>query len=329
MDHNEIETLPIPSNTVSISQIMLNAPLLAQIDAMAKRMASARATIPKHLAGNEGDCWAVIMQAIQWKMNPFVVAQKTHVVNGTLGYEAQLVNAVVQASGMITGRFHYEYADEGANLRCRVGAVLAGEQHITWGEWLCRKDVTVQNSPVWKTNPKQQMGYLQLKNWVRLYCPGAILGVYTAEELQDAPPIEREINPCPPAPATTRTESLKSRLGVITRAEMIEDAGTDLAPDTETPNIELPPASEPEPDTRDAGQDQPPANDAAEDIPWTAVELTFAAVAEELNRASSPRALQHSVKIMADFIGIEGNEKYREELGTLYRMRLKALKAGK
>ena len=40
-------------------------------------------------------------------MNPFAVAQKTHVVNGSLGYEAQLVNAVVQASGAIDGRFHY------------------------------------------------------------------------------------------------------------------------------------------------------------------------------------------------------------------------------
>jgi hypothetical protein len=37
------------------------------------------------------------MQAAQWGMNPFAVAQKTHVVNGTLGYEAQLVNAVVSS----------------------------------------------------------------------------------------------------------------------------------------------------------------------------------------------------------------------------------------
>ena len=39
-------------------------------------------------------CMAVTLQALQWNMSPFAVAQKTHLVNGTLGYEAQLVNAV-------------------------------------------------------------------------------------------------------------------------------------------------------------------------------------------------------------------------------------------
>jgi 3-hydroxymyristoyl/3-hydroxydecanoyl-(acyl carrier protein) dehydratase len=60
-------------------------------------MADSKATVPAHLAGKPADCLAVTMQA-QWGMNPFAVAQKTHVVNGTLGYEAQLVNAVVSSS---------------------------------------------------------------------------------------------------------------------------------------------------------------------------------------------------------------------------------------
>lgn len=37
------------------------------------------------------------MQAVQWGMNPFAVAQKTHFVSGKIGYEAQLVNAVITA----------------------------------------------------------------------------------------------------------------------------------------------------------------------------------------------------------------------------------------
>ncbi|VFS64074.1 RecT family [Kluyvera cryocrescens] len=61
-------------------------------------MADSKATVPAHLAGKPADCLAVTMQAAQWGMNPFAVAQKTHVVNGTLGYEAQLVNAVVSSS---------------------------------------------------------------------------------------------------------------------------------------------------------------------------------------------------------------------------------------
>lgn len=155
---------------------------------VAEIMAAGRATVPKHLQNNVPDCLAVTMQAMTWGMSPFVVAQKTHLVSGTLGYEAQLVNAVVQASGAITGRFHYEYEGKSPALLCRVGAVLRGESEITWGHWLGEKDVTTKNSPLWKTNPAQQLGYLQVKNWTRLYSPGAILGVYTPDEIETFKP---------------------------------------------------------------------------------------------------------------------------------------------
>lgn len=155
---------------------------------VAEIMAAGRSTVPKHLQNNVPDCLAVTMQAMTWGMSPFVVAQKTHLVSGTLGYEAQLVNAVVRASGAVTSRFHYEYEGKSPNLLCRVGAVLRGETDITWGNWLNEKDVTTKNSPLWKTNPPQQMGYLQVKNWSRLYTPGSILGVYTPDEIETFKP---------------------------------------------------------------------------------------------------------------------------------------------
>ena len=39
-------------------------------------MAQSVQTLPKHLAGKPADCMAVAMQAAQWGMNPFAVAQK-------------------------------------------------------------------------------------------------------------------------------------------------------------------------------------------------------------------------------------------------------------
>lgn len=107
-------------------------------------------------------------------------------MNGKLGYEAQLVNAAVTTSRAIVGFFNFEYRGEGQNLACRVGAVLRGSNEITWGEFLCIADVTIKNSPLWKSNPRQQLGYLQVKNWARLYTPGAMLGVYSVDELEDA-----------------------------------------------------------------------------------------------------------------------------------------------
>jgi len=169
-----------------VATLMMNPEAMDRVMRMAEMRASGKSTIPAHLQKNPADCMAVVLQAMQWGMLPHVVAQKTHIVNGTLGYEAQLVNAVVQSSGTISGRFHYEYRGNSPQIECRVGAIIRGESEITWGEWLNEAKVTTKNSPLWKTNPKQQLGYLQVKNWARLYCPGAILGVYSQDEF-DAP----------------------------------------------------------------------------------------------------------------------------------------------
>lgn len=184
---------------------------------MAEALSGSALSIPKELKGNIGDCLAIVTQAMIWGLNPFAVAQKAHVINGKLGYEAQLVNAVVMASGAIHGSFFYEYNGSGNDIECRVGARLAGDSQVTWGEWLSASSVVVKNSPLWKTNVKQQMGYLQVKNFARAYCPGALLGIYTVDELADEDPLamvdappaprgpqRRSETQAPPAAATTQ-----------------------------------------------------------------------------------------------------------------------------
>lgn len=179
---------------------------LMALETFAKVMSQGAVALPKHLQGKPADCLAVALQASQWGMNPFAVAQKTHIINGTLGYEAQLVNAVIANSGAIASPFRYEYSGDWSKwqqgnpasergLFCRVGAVLRGDTEITWGEPLQFSLITIRNSPLWKTNPKQQIAYLAVKYWARLYAPGAILGVYTPDELEESEPKIRDITP--------------------------------------------------------------------------------------------------------------------------------------
>lgn len=189
-------------------QDLLQGDNLDRLERIAERMASGRMTVPEYLRGNTGDCMAIAMQAMLWNMDPFAVAQKTHIVSGRLGYEAQLVNAVLQNSGAVRGLPRYEYRGEGNALECRVGFIPRGEAELLWTEWLASSQITTKNSPLWKVNPRQQIGYLQVKNWARAFAPGAILGVYTVDELEDnLPPAVRVVSaPSPaaaPAPAPT------------------------------------------------------------------------------------------------------------------------------
>lgn len=220
--------LPTEARSVSTQAMVFDPQTLANMQRMAETMAGARITIPKHLAGSPGDCLAIVMQAAQWQMNPFAVAQKTHIVNGALGYEAQLVNAVVSSSPLLSSRISYEWegdwtvvngkADKSDARAVLVSATLRGEVRPRMLRVSMAQVGEVRNSPLWISDPRQQLAYLATKRWARLHAPDVMLGVYTVDELEESR--ERAMgaaeivpNGQPAAhPATSRTDALKAQL---------------------------------------------------------------------------------------------------------------------
>ncbi|EBC7960805.1 recombinase RecT [Salmonella enterica] len=202
---NDIAITSQPGATVGTAAAIFSPEGMNQLVRFAELMACSKATVPAHLAGKPSDCLAVTMQAAQWGMNPFAVAQKTHVVNGTLGYEAQLVNAVVSSSNLLSTRLNYRWdgdwskvngkSDKSPSLTVTVSAVLKGEaepRELT----ISMAQAGVRNSPLWEQDPRQQLAYLCVKRWARLHAPDVLLGVYTPDELQEATPrVERDITP--------------------------------------------------------------------------------------------------------------------------------------
>jgi hypothetical protein len=218
-------TLLAESRSVSTQAMVFDPQTLSNMQRMAETMASARITIPKHLAGSPGDCLAIVMQAAQWQMNPFAVAQKTHIVNGALGYEAQLVNAVVSSSPLLSSRISYEWEGEWAGVNGKsdksdaraviVSATLRGEVRPRVLRVSMAQVGEVRNSPLWVHDPRQQLAYLATKRWARLHAPDVMLGVYTVDELQDAverPMGQAEIVQDDHPVTTSRTEAVKATL---------------------------------------------------------------------------------------------------------------------
>ena len=214
--------------TVNTSVSILDHQSMSSMMQFAEVMAQGKFSVPKHLQNNIADCLAITMQSMQWGMNPFAVAQKTHLINGVLGYESQLVNAVISSSKAVKGRFKYEYSqgweklagkvkiekntnnnwvpkkqwthEDESKLWVKVGAVLNGDDFVTWGEPVYFSNVITRNSPLWVTAPAQQLSYLALKYWARLFTPDVILGVYDKESLEDSTPditgrVEKDITP--------------------------------------------------------------------------------------------------------------------------------------
>lgn len=189
-----VREMPATTQTSTASLVLSNEAMQSVLR-IADLMASGRTTIPKHLQGSQGDCFAVSLQAMQWGMNPFAVAQKTHLVNGTLGYEAQLVIAVLNSSPALATRLNYQWSDnwngvngksdKSAERWCSVWATLKGETEPRVLTVSMAQVGDVRNSPNWVSDPRQQLAYLAAKRWGRLHAPDVILGVYTPDELQD------------------------------------------------------------------------------------------------------------------------------------------------
>ncbi|WP_267550307.1 recombinase RecT [Rhizobium rhizogenes] len=163
----------------------------------AKFMCQSNAGIPSYLRGNGADCAAIIMQALKWGFDPFSVAQKSYKVKDVLAYEAQLIAAVINARSGIKGRLKYQFEGSGDDLTCTVTGMLDGDECVYRSPRV--GNITTKNSPLWKTDPQQQLGYYSSRNWARRHCPEVILGAYDRDEAEEfrGPDNARDITPQP------------------------------------------------------------------------------------------------------------------------------------
>lgn len=158
------------------------------IVAFAEVMSRSQHAIPKHLRNVPGACMAVAMQAIRWQMDPFAVAKKTYLVSDQIAYEAGLFAAVVNTLAPIKRRPDYSFSGEGQTRQCTVSVEMKdGSTKIYESPEIGK--ITTKNSPLWKSDPDQQLGYFAIRSWARRHTPEVILGVYDPDELADAPAV--------------------------------------------------------------------------------------------------------------------------------------------
>jgi len=206
------------NSSLGLSQITNAAAMKAYMD-FGSFVSKGNATLPAHLKGNAADCTAIAMRADRWGLDFYGLAEKTHMINGKLGYESQVIGAVMKNMGAIKEALHIEYfgdwtkingrfeereskkkqddhghpakykvpgwkpADE-VGLGIKVWTTLTGEKEPRYLEVLMAQALT-RNSTLWTTNPQQQIFYLAQKLWQRMYAPQCMLGVHTVDDLQE------------------------------------------------------------------------------------------------------------------------------------------------
>lgn len=193
-----LTTIPAGNTVPMPQQPGRAAPLLPANMSEAMQLAevmSAGKLMPAHLK-TTSDCLMVILQAIRWQCDPFAVAQATSVVQGKLMYEGKLVTAVINTSGRIRGRLHFDYSGSGDERQVVCSATLVGEAEPV-SVTVRLKDARTNNR-IWVTQPDQQLAYHSARVWGRRYTPEIMLGVLAPEEMPaDAAPVPALALPAP------------------------------------------------------------------------------------------------------------------------------------
>jgi len=194
---------------------------MAEVMEFAKVMAVAGQAIPPHLRNQIGFCLAITIQAIEWRFSPFAVANKSYVVNDRVGYESQLVHAVIEERAPIVGRLRHSFIGEGDKRQCKVWAHVRGEEEPLEYTSPVISSITPKNSPLWKSKPDLQLYYNTSRDWARVYFPEVILGVYSEDELDAA----IEMNPAHSrnkhGEYATKTQKIESKLEAMNPTEPV------------------------------------------------------------------------------------------------------------
>lgn len=217
---------------------------MSELMEFAKMMSVSRGAIPPHLRENPGSCLAVCVQALEWRMSPFAVANKSYFVNDRIAYESQLIHAVVEARAKLKTRLRCSYEGDGVALVCVVKGHFQNEPDPI--EYRSPEIGTIKpkNSPLWQTDPRQQLWYYSVRAFARRYCPDVLLGIYSEDELADAqvgPAYAKDVTPKPDV--TSRLPGKKERgfshehvsktLGTVDKAVNIEPVDVTANPPQE------------------------------------------------------------------------------------------------
>lgn len=184
----------IPSVDESIFNTFLDTSTFDQTWRAAQLLAKTD-LLPAHFKNKPENCFLAFTMARQVGANPFTFMQKTYVIGGKLGMEAQLIISLVNSRGPFTGpiqwRMKGDFSEKGNK---KEWSCTAYATHKLTGE-ICEATVSwamveaegwsKKAGSKWLTMPEIMFRYRSASFLASLYCPEVKFGMPTAEELED------------------------------------------------------------------------------------------------------------------------------------------------
>lgn len=145
--------------------------------------------VPDHFKRRPADCFIICQMAMRLGIDPFMLLQKTYIISGRPGMEAQIAIALVNSSGLYKSSIRYDLSGQGEERGC-VAWVIDRDGNRLDGPRVSMATAkaegwTNRNGSKWKTIPELMLCYRAALWFSRLHCPERLMGMLTSDELQE------------------------------------------------------------------------------------------------------------------------------------------------
>lgn len=174
-------------------------------------MLSKTSIIPQSYQGKPQDCFVAIEMATRMGISPMVVMQNMYVVKGKPSWAGQACTMLINSCGKFRDVKHVYTGEKGTLSRgCYVSAVRISDGMTVDGVEVTMAMAQAEgwlSNTKWKSMPELMLAYRASAFFARVYCPEAMMGVQTTEEVYDS-------FTQPPSAASELTNELKGEASV-------------------------------------------------------------------------------------------------------------------
>lgn len=176
---NELAPTSVWENKDQFNQLLRAAQMLSQTS-----------IVPQNYQGKPQDCFVAIEMATRMGVSPIVVMQNMFVVKGKPSWAGQACTMLINSCGKFREVKHIYTGEKGTDSRgCYVEAVRNSDGEVITGVEvtmsMAKAEGWTTNSK-WRNMPELMLAYRASAFFARVYCPEALMGVHTSEEIYDA-----------------------------------------------------------------------------------------------------------------------------------------------
>lgn len=194
MDNKETQAAQAPETALAakpqtaVGSVWTDSKEYNRIGQMAQ-MISKSNLVPQSYQGKPEDCFLALQFAVRLGMEPLTVMQNLYVVKGKPSWSGQFCMALIRANQAFSNvRLVYTGTKGTDNRGAYVTAIRVSDGSVVDGTEvtiaMAKAEGWISNVK-WKSMPEQMLGYRAAAFFARLHCPEALLGIQTAEEVED------------------------------------------------------------------------------------------------------------------------------------------------